>query len=1133
MLQRRGRSSPPPISSLFLFTLLSPNFAFNLDVYAPIYKYGHEGTYFGYTVAEHFKGDVPVVLVGAPRAESGQIGTIQAGALFACPINTIYSGNGSQWCEQVRSEYEDKSSYQKSPDLTLTGREVHYLGKNGELLGASLASQGTRRGGAIVCAPLMRFHNTSAYTQGACYELNSDLTLGGTYTTCLQKNLPKLDRHNEYGACMEGFSAAISGNVVVTGLIGAMKWTGGVYARKSEGGIFGTTIEKYTMAPEDGGVRTMLAAHDYLGYSVNVGRFGFWYENGEKATIVSGATRFGQHGAVVFLPFTRERGELLTFTEDRFILNGTKMGSAFGYAIAVVDLNNDGFDDLIVGAPFEHRADADGHFGGIVYVYFSQGVERKKGESNTVFHSPVTLKAPGFFSQFGLSITKLGNLDGDKRGYNDFAVGAPFANDGKGAVYVYLGEKSKKEFRTKPAQVIMSSDLPNVRRPVRSFGFSLSGGSDLDGNGYPDLVVGAVTEGVVTILRSRPVISIMATHKTASPFIDIEKGRNCPRGAKTCFPLDLEIFVDHDPSKGADLVDFNSNVFICNLEVIPVRQGVPLRASIARSASTNHSWPCGRDAHRRKQKYTETIYIPENDNAAKDWINPLKFRFTVRIMNERKPSHPAEGRPIVDLKLYPILNKYGASYEFQIPFNTRCGDDQVCQTDLVLKAVFVDIPKTEKGYVSNVGDKDYLDITFTVENRKEKAYQAALFLTYDPEELELPMVVGGAKLGWETVGKNVVVVHLGNPMDSNVKHSFDLRFKLMRGRTEGIGRPLQFSAIVNSTSKETNPGDNVWKSELQIIKKAELELVGASDPPLIRYGGEVRDESSMDLEEDIGVMVRHNYTLHNKGPWTVRNVYAKFEWPFQVESPRQKGKWALYLLDVPTATIYNTDGSVDIRRCSVERKLEHVNPLDHIKLNTKYTTQETTPHAPVTRRVKRNTGKTTVVEAGFLRTRIEPHKRKENGVDVSVVTIGCAEKTAKCFTVTCHFDFLDANSAPVIDFRARLWNTTFIEDYSDVEYVEIASYGRIELDTSQGIEDDPSNNAISVKTVAYPDRPALGSRPVPWWIILVSALIGLLILLIMILILWRCGFFKRKKYEPSLYRAELQHEREQWSQSQM
>uniref|UniRef100_A0A0K0CUN6 Integrin_alpha2 domain-containing protein n=1 Tax=Angiostrongylus cantonensis TaxID=6313 RepID=A0A0K0CUN6_ANGCA len=663
----------------------------------------------------------------------------------------------------------------------------------------------------------------------------------------------------------------------------------------------------------------------------------------------------------------------------------------------------------------------------------------------------------------------------------------------------------------------MGSDLPNLRRPVKSFGFSLSGGSDLDGNGYPDLVVGAVTENFVTILRSRPVISISVSHKTKNKYIDIEKGKNCPRGTKTCFPLDLEIFVEWDSSKGGNLFDFNYNVFTCNLEflyrgedfpkVVPLNQGVELRANIGGSASTNHSWPCGRGAHRGRQKYTEIIYIPENDNSAKDWINPLKFRFTVRIMNEQKPFQPEEGHPIADLNHYPMLNKYGASYEFQIPFNTRCGEDQVCQTDLVLKAIFVDIPKTENGYVSNVGDKDFVDITFTVENRKEKAYQAALFLKFDAEELELPMIVGKTRLGWET-NKNMVVVQLGNPMDSGTKHSFDLRFKIVRGRTEGIGRPLQFAALVNSTSSEINEEDNVWNSELQIIKKAELELIGTSDPPLIRFGGEVRDESSMDLEEDIGVMVRHNYTLHNRGPWTVRNVFAKFDWPYQVESAHTKRKWALYLLDVPTVTMHNTDGTVDIRRhvfkgfciisnecsfyrCSVERRLEFVNPLDHIKLNTKYTTQETFP----------------------------PRQSMER--------------------LTCHFDFLDANSAPVIDFRARLWNSTFIEvshvqDYSDVEYVEIASFGKIEVDVAQGIEDSPSNNAVSAKTIAYPDRPTLGSRPVPWWLILISMFLGLLILFVLVMILWRCGFFKRKKYgEPSLYRAELQHEHEQWSQSQM
>lgn len=75
----------------------------------------------------------------------------------------------------------------------------------------------------------------------------------------------------------------------------------------------------------------------------------------------------------------------------------------------------------------------------------------------------------------------------------------------------------------------------------------------------------------------------------------------------------------------------------------------------------------------------------------------------------------------------------------------------------------------------------------------------------------------------------MVVVYLGNPMNSETKvslssmttdrfcsavllifhstqHSFDLRFKLVRGRTEGIGRPLQFVAVVNSTSSEVNLG---------------------------------------------------------------------------------------------------------------------------------------------------------------------------------------------------------------------------------------------------------------------------------------------------------------------------------------
>lgn len=41
---------------------------------------------------------------------------------------------------------------------------------------------------------------------------------------------------------------------------------------------------------------------------------------------------------------------------------------------------------------------------------------------------------------------------------------------------------------------------------LKTFGFSLSGGKDLDGNKYPDLIVGAYKSNAVAYLRTKSVI---------------------------------------------------------------------------------------------------------------------------------------------------------------------------------------------------------------------------------------------------------------------------------------------------------------------------------------------------------------------------------------------------------------------------------------------------------------------------------------------------------------------------------------------------------------------------------------------------------------------------------------------------
>jgi hypothetical protein len=79
----------------------------------------------------------------------------------------------------------------------------------------------------------------------------------------------------------------------------------------------------------------------------------------------------------------------------------------------------------------------------------------------------------------------------------DIAVGAPYDGpEGRGAVYIYHG--SDKGIMEKPSQVIQAEDVVSA---LSTFGFSVSGGMDLDENEYPDLVVGAYEADTAVYLR--------------------------------------------------------------------------------------------------------------------------------------------------------------------------------------------------------------------------------------------------------------------------------------------------------------------------------------------------------------------------------------------------------------------------------------------------------------------------------------------------------------------------------------------------------------------------------------------------------------------------------------------------------
>ncbi|XP_007644913.1 integrin alpha-7 isoform X1 [Cricetulus griseus] len=1056
---------------LFAGLLLPWAVAFNLDVMGALRKEGEPGSLFGFSVALHRQlqpRPQSWLLVGAPQALAlpGQQAN-RTGGLFACPLSL-----------------EETDCYRVDIDR---GANVQKESKENQWLGVSVRSQGP--GGKIVtCAH--RYESRQRVDQiletrdviGRCFVLSEDLAIrdeldGGEWKFC--EGRPQ--GHEQFGFCQQGTAATFSpdSHYLVFGAPGTYNWKGTARVELCAQGS--SDLAHLDDGPyEAGGEKDQdpslipVPANSYFGFSIDSAK---GLLRAEELSFVAGAPRANHKGAVVIL-----RKDSASRLIPEVVLSGERLTSGFGYSLAVADLNNDRWPDLIVGAPYFFERQEE--LGGAVYVYMNQG--------GRWTHTPPLRICGSPDSMFGISLAVLGDLNQD--GFPDIAVGAPFDGDGK--VFIYHG--SSLGMVVKPSQVLEGEAVS-----IKSFGYSLSGGLDVDGNYYPDLLVGSLAD-TAALFRARPVLHVSQEIFIAPRAIDLEQP-NCAGGRLVCVDIRICFSYTAVPSSYSPVVALDYT--LDGDTDRRLRGQVPRVTFLSRGLDDLKHQSSGTVwlKHQQDRVCGDAMFqLQEN---VKDKLRAIVVTLQYSLQTPRlrwQRQAPGQGLPPVA----PILSAHQPSTQrTEIHFLKQgCGEDKICQSNLQLVQArfcsrisdteFQPLPMDVDGMTAlfALSGQPFIGLELTITNLPsdparpqadgDDAHEAQLLVTL-PTSLHYSGVraLDSAEKPLCLSNENAshVECELGNPMKRGAQVTFYLLLS-----TSGITietTELEVELLLATISEQELHPVSV---RAQVFIELPLSISGVATPQQLFFSGVVKGESAMRSERDVGSKVKYEITVSNQGQSlnTLGSAFLNIMWPHEIAN----GKWLLYPMRVE---LEGGQGPGKKGICSPRPNILRLDVDSRDRRPRELEQPE--PQEPPEKLEPSSTSWWPVSSA----------ERKRN------VTLDCAQGTAKCVVFSCPLYSFDR--VAVLHVWGRLWNSTFLEEYIAVKSLEVIVRANITVKSS--IKNLLLRDAsTTIPVMVYLDPMAVVAEGVPWWVILLAVLAGLLVLALLVLLLWKLGFFKRAKH---------------------
>ena len=789
--------------------------------------------------------------------------------------------------------------------------------------------------------------------------------------------------------------------------------------------------------------------YDYLGYSMA----SCLDRDSSMRYVFIGAPRsFLMKGKVDYIMYK----EGSTFMQTSPLARGMSFGAYFGAAVTCGYTKLEKFQ-VIIGAPFWSDPSVTGDYNrGIVYIY----------EVNKYFGIPsfprALIQGKRAGDRFGASLSVIGDINKD--GYEDLAVGAPAdLSPDAGRVYIYLGSSLGISAAQTAVQVLSATPTPGA--PLYGFGGSVSQSADIDNNRYPDIVVGAFYSDTAFIYRTLPIVNINVTNSVPDL---VDKDDICNNETVACFKL--EFCASYKPNYSSSTTKHSSNLKVTNY--LDIENTIPYTKRVRFADKTyNNTVIFEGLIYGENYENCSSIYV-----YLKEDITNIKQLISIKTEIEVVESPKFENRIAMNVSQF--------SYDIsQVKIKTSCGNAS-CITDLILESTGIQFDKydeaTSRGVLySGFNEVIWSNYTITRNTSLGKPFGSHLLITM-PQSMYIIRVRDskGARLSMCTpysATEGRYYCGLDNKLDKNNTVTFSFSVEYSVSGVKNTKEVIVRTELKPEGSDDQNPDNNVLLQNTPVRKLSRLELSGTTSPATSTFQLTDSDKQVMTVS-DIGGSVETTFLPVNMGPGQLDNLELKIEVPFALNTSQD----FIYPYKVDSTT-------------EVECSEEFLNVKNIPSSSSRSRRSAASPDSDVMSfLLAGDAGSQGVGNGGGDDKPMLPVKF-ECGATVHCINISCTVKSL---------------SRDIVGIRltSYVWEPSFETPMTIVTSVRGWVHNR---DPGADLTSDSVTGPIvlPLKIVAT----ASLVKPLSIWVLVGSACGGLCGLALLVIILYKCGFFERNR----------------------